>query len=109
MSRGRAPVVALLSGAALASAFPGLDLTPFAWIAIAPLLAIVRGRSAASGFRLGFLFGLGFFDATLAFAHLLLHDLQAHHGVMTSPTERTRAEPLRIMRWSSIGRRDIDE
>jgi apolipoprotein N-acyltransferase len=65
MSRGRALLLALLSGVALSFAFPGPDLAPLAWVAIAPLLAAVRGRSSRSAARIGFVFGLGFFGALL--------------------------------------------
>ncbi|HYI44398.1 MAG TPA: apolipoprotein N-acyltransferase [Actinomycetota bacterium] len=65
MSRGRAPAIALLSGAALAFAFPGAGVAPLAWISLAPLLAIVRGRSTSASLRLGFLFGIGFFGVLL--------------------------------------------
>ncbi len=57
----RAYPVALASGAALSFAFPEPNLAPLAWIAIAPLLWVLRGAGVRRGFALGYVFGLGFF------------------------------------------------
>ena len=65
VSGPRALAVCLLSGVALSLAFPEPSVAPFAWIAIAPLLAIGSSAPPRRGFTLAFVFGLGFFSLLL--------------------------------------------
>lgn len=64
MSR-RAALTALASGAILAGAFPEVDAAPLAWVAIAPLLALARGRTPRAGAAIGAAFGVGFFGVLI--------------------------------------------
>lgn len=65
MTRGRALLVALISGGLLSLSFPEPDITVLAWLSIAPLLYVARGAGWRRGATLGFVFGLGFFGALL--------------------------------------------
>jgi apolipoprotein N-acyltransferase len=67
----RQAATVLLSGAALACAFPEPDLAPLAWIALCPLLLLAPSRGAGSGLLAGGLFGLGFFGVLLAWISLV--------------------------------------
>lgn len=49
-------IVAAGSGLLLAAAFPRPDLFPFAWVALIPLLLVMRHRPFASGFTAGAVF-----------------------------------------------------
>ncbi len=57
-------VLALVSGLALAAAFPTVDLTPLAWVGLVPLLMAIRTRGPRAAFGLGWLTGLTFWLAT---------------------------------------------
>ncbi len=57
-------VLAVVSGLALAAAFPSVDLTPLAWVGFVPLLLAIRTRSPRAAFGLGWLTGLTFWLAT---------------------------------------------
>lgn len=66
MQRGARPyAIVLLSGAALALAFPEADLAPLAWVSVVPLLYLARGVAVGRGFGLGFVFGIAFFGVLL--------------------------------------------
>lgn len=65
---GEAAVVAA-SGAALALSFPEADLTPLAWLSVAPLLAAAGRAGAGRATLLGALFGAGFFGVLLEWIH----------------------------------------
>ena len=65
LSAARRSVVAVLSGGALALAFPSLDWSPLAWIALVPLLWVGLGGSLGRAFRMGWLGGFAFFLGTL--------------------------------------------
>ena len=58
-------LLALFAGLLLATAFPGLNLAGFAWIAPALLLFAARGQSGADSFRTGYVSGLVFWLASL--------------------------------------------
>jgi len=58
-------IVAALSGAALALAFPSIDWSPLAWISLVPLLWVGLGGSLGRAFRMGWLGGFTFFLGTL--------------------------------------------
>ena len=62
---GRAYPIALLTGALLSLAFPEPSIAPLAWVGLVPLLWLCRGAGAWRGFRLGLVFGIGFFGALL--------------------------------------------
>ena len=62
---GRAYPVALVAGALLSLAFPEPSIAPLAWLGLVPLLWLCRGADAWRGFRLGLVFGIGFFGALL--------------------------------------------
>lgn len=51
-------LVAVLSGLLLTASFPPASTQGFAWIALVPLMAALRGRSRSLRFQLGFLAGL---------------------------------------------------
>lgn len=53
------------AGLAMAAAFPSLDLWPLAWVALLPLLVVVRGLPPSRAFRQGWIFGLSFYLAML--------------------------------------------
>jgi apolipoprotein N-acyltransferase len=74
MSPGRQLLLAAASGALLVLAFPPVDFTPAAFVALVPIfhaVSGVRGRGLWSGFRLGFLAGVVFFLALLHWLVLL--------------------------------------
>ena len=52
----RSLLIAAGSGLLLSAAFPRPDLYPLAWIALAPLFAVMRRRPFASGFTAGLVF-----------------------------------------------------
>ncbi|HXJ35320.1 MAG TPA: apolipoprotein N-acyltransferase [Candidatus Eisenbacteria bacterium] len=56
--------LAIVSGLALAAAFPSFDVEPLAWIGFVPLLQAIRGQTPARAFRLGWLTGFVFYLAT---------------------------------------------
>lgn len=63
-------VVCILSGALLSLAFPEPSIAPLAWVTIAPLLVLARGRPRR-GFGYGFAFGIGFFGTLLVWISLV--------------------------------------
>lgn len=50
-------LAAISSGAAVALSFPSTDLGPLAWVALVPLLLVLRGASVGRAFLAGSLFG----------------------------------------------------
>ncbi|MBI3768816.1 MAG: apolipoprotein N-acyltransferase [Deltaproteobacteria bacterium] len=64
-SAGTRRVVAALSGAVLALAFPAVDWNPLAWVALVALFWVGLGRGVAVAFRAGWTAGTVFFVATL--------------------------------------------
>ena len=60
-----------VGGVALALAFPEPSVTPLAWVALVPLLLGARRRSAALGFALGAVFGVGFFGLLIVWISLV--------------------------------------
>lgn len=65
--RGLRPLLAFATGAALSLAFPGpLQQYGLAWYALVPLFALLRFATPREGFRLGFIFGLGFWLCSLS-------------------------------------------
>jgi apolipoprotein N-acyltransferase len=62
---------ALLSGALLSLAFPEPDASPLAWIALAPLLVVLSGAGARTGFAFGLVFGIGFYGALLVWVSII--------------------------------------
>jgi apolipoprotein N-acyltransferase len=63
--RGRVLASAAASGVTLALAFPLVDWSPLAWIALVPLLWGALGRGTGVAFRAGWVAELVFFVATL--------------------------------------------
>jgi apolipoprotein N-acyltransferase len=57
--------VSAVAGLALSLAFPPAELWPVAFLAVAPLLWLLRDARPARGLALGFAFGLAFYGATL--------------------------------------------
>jgi len=57
--------VSVLAGLALSLSFPPAEVWPLAFVAVAPLLWLLRGVGARRGFLLGFVYGAGFYGATL--------------------------------------------
>jgi apolipoprotein N-acyltransferase len=74
--------VAALSGAMMYAAFPSANLSVFAWVGLAPLLLVVSGKRALSGFLLfymaGGIFFLGVFHWILEVSGYTL----LHHGIL---------------------------
>jgi apolipoprotein N-acyltransferase len=62
--RGGRPILAAVSGLALAAAFPSLDLEPLAWIGLVPLFLAIDGVRPRRAFLLGWISGVGFYLAT---------------------------------------------
>ena len=52
----RTLVTSAVSGLLLAAAFPRPDLFPLAWVALVPLLLVMRQRPFATGFTAGAVF-----------------------------------------------------
>ena len=91
-------IVAAVSGLLLAAAFPRPNLFPFAWIALVPLLLVMRHRPFAAGFAAGAAFfatvlywlnfvmttygGLPAFFSLLAYLFLIVY-LAAYFGLAT--------------------------
>lgn len=71
--RGRSGpyLVALAAGCGLSFAFPRPDLGALAWVTVAPLLVVARGARAGRGFRLGLLFGIGFFGLLILWISII--------------------------------------
>ena len=101
------------AGALLALAFPEPDIAPLAWVALAPLLWLIRGGSWARGFGLGFVFGLGFFSVLLFWisivgyvAWVLLIILQSLFlglfGALWALLSRHRAVAIRVVLAASL-------
>ncbi len=57
--------VSLASGLTLSLAFPPAEIWPVSFVALAPLLWLLRGVSARRGFVLGLVYGMAFYGATL--------------------------------------------
>jgi len=64
-------LAAMGAGLLLASAFPNFNFAGFAWIAPALLLAAGRGQTGADAFRVGYVGGLAFWLASLAWLLLI--------------------------------------
>ncbi len=64
-SLGLGCVAALVAGLAASLAFPPVGAWPIAFVAVAPLLLLLRDRTLPRGALLGFCFGVGMFGATL--------------------------------------------
>ncbi len=69
---------ALMSGALLALAFPGFDLSAVAWICFVPLLLSLWKRDARASFVSGFLFGLAYFFGSL---YWIYHSINHFGGI----------------------------
>jgi len=94
----RTLIVAAVSGLLLAAAFPRPDLFPLAWIALVPLLLVMRHRPFAAGFTAGVVFfaavlywlnivmttygGLNLIFSLLAYLFLLVY-LAVYFGLAT--------------------------
>ncbi|MDX2494207.1 MAG: apolipoprotein N-acyltransferase [Desulfuromusa sp.] len=92
----RTLIMAAVSGLLLAAAFPRPDLFPLAWIALVPLLLVMRHRPFAAGFTAGIVFfaavlywlnivmttygGLNLIFSLLAYLFLLVY-LAAYFGL----------------------------
>ena len=57
--------MSLASGLLLSLAFPPAELWPLAFVAVAPLLWLLRSARPRRGALLGFVYGVGFYGATL--------------------------------------------
>ncbi|WP_374226994.1 apolipoprotein N-acyltransferase [Streptomyces sp. JJ38] len=69
--RLRRPALAVLSGLALAAAFPPVDAWPLSLAAVAALSLLTRGRTARQGALTGLLFGLAFFVGLLQWLRVI--------------------------------------
>ncbi len=63
--KGLRPAIALLSGAVLALAFPGVDADFLVWLGLTPLLLLLESERPGRAFAWGFLAGIGFFGVLL--------------------------------------------
>ena len=66
---------AVVSGVLLTASFPKIDLSLFAWFALAPLLISLTRLSPKSGFRIGFIAGISHF---LTLMYWLVHTMQIY-------------------------------
>ena len=57
--------MSLAGGLLLSLAFPPAEIWPLAFVAVAPLLWLLRSARARRGALLGFIYGVGFYGATL--------------------------------------------
>jgi apolipoprotein N-acyltransferase len=64
-SLGLGCAAALAAGLATSLAFPPVGAWPIAFVGVAPLIVLVRGRSVPRAMLLGLCFGVGLFGATL--------------------------------------------
>lgn len=71
MKSAPAIAVASLSGLALNLAFPQIDLFWVAWIALLPLLLLLRGAGWRRGLLVGYAFGLGFFGLLISWISIV--------------------------------------
>uniref|UniRef100_UPI0030F46B3E apolipoprotein N-acyltransferase n=1 Tax=Streptomyces sp. GSL17-111 TaxID=3121596 RepID=UPI0030F46B3E len=71
LGRLRGPGLAVLSGLALAAAFPPVDAWPLSLAAVAALSLLTRGRTVRQGAWTGLLFGLGFFVGLLQWLRVI--------------------------------------
>ncbi len=67
---------ALISGLALIFSFPRFDISPLAWIALAPFLVFLHGKKHEEAFRIGFIMGIPYFLGTL---YWIYHSIN-HYG-----------------------------
>jgi apolipoprotein N-acyltransferase len=72
--RWRRAGLAVISGLALAAAFPKLDLNLLAWLAFVPLLYAIEGERPARVFRYGWLQGFACYLGSLYWIEITLHD-----------------------------------
>jgi apolipoprotein N-acyltransferase len=68
-------VSAIASGLFMTVAFPKFNLSWMAWVAIVPLLVVIKECSAGQSFRLGFIGGLTHY---LTLLHWLVYTMQAY-------------------------------
>jgi apolipoprotein N-acyltransferase len=66
--------LAVISGLALAAAFPKLDLNLLAWLAFVPLLYAIEGERPGRVFRYGWLQGFACYIGSLYWIEITLHD-----------------------------------
>ncbi|HEX2049964.1 MAG TPA: apolipoprotein N-acyltransferase [Actinomycetota bacterium] len=69
VARAGAAGVVALAGVALALSYPEADLTPLAWVSVAPLLVVAGRARVAGGAALGALFGAAFFGVLIEWIH----------------------------------------
>ncbi|THG33618.1 apolipoprotein N-acyltransferase [Naasia lichenicola] len=67
-----AVLVALLAGPVMDGAFPDLGVWPLAFVGIALVLIVLRGRRAGGSFLVGLVFGLSFYLVHIQWATLFL-------------------------------------
>ncbi len=72
--RGRALLLALLSGLLIALSFPLPGWPPLIWVALIPLLIALEGQSPRVAFRLGFVTGLSAYAALLYWVMIVMTD-----------------------------------
>ncbi|HMK56949.1 MAG TPA: apolipoprotein N-acyltransferase [Dissulfurispiraceae bacterium] len=74
---------AVIAGGLLVLSFPTFDLYPLAWVALAPLLAMLYDRSKTVAFKAGLLFGLTYFFGTV---YWIYYSINHYGGVAFIPS-----------------------
>ena len=75
-------LVALVSGLALALAFPSFNFPVLAWVSVAGLLVAMLGAPMRQAALCGFLHGVAFYTATLPWVYTVM---RVHGGVAVLP------------------------
>ena len=75
--------LASVSGLLLFASFPSIDLSLFAWIALVPLFAALKGQTARNAFLLGGLCGIVYFGGTVSW---LAHTMHVHGNLAFIPS-----------------------
>jgi len=73
MSRATRAALAVISGLALAAAFPKVDLSLLAWIALVPLLYAIEGESPRRVFFYAWIQGFACYVASVYWIAITLH------------------------------------
>jgi len=80
--RFRTMAFAAASGLLLAASFPSFDLSALIWIALVPLLIVLKDQTVKNGFWLGGITGLAFFAGTV---HWVTNSVHYYGGIALIP------------------------
>ncbi len=73
LSRGARLTLSVVSGAALACAYPNYNVPVLAWIAVVPLMLASRGASLRFAALCGLLYGLAFYGISVSWVYTVMH------------------------------------